>query len=54
MEWLGFLLLFGATAFLAGRYYTRRIDRIEAEKAAEREWSAAAEADSLDAPQRHQ
>ena len=34
MEWLGLLLLFGAAAFIAGRRYTKRIDRIEAEKAA--------------------
>jgi len=34
MEWLGFLILFGAIAFIAGRRYTKRIDRIEAEKAA--------------------
>ena len=33
MEWLGLLLLFGFTAFLASRHYTRRIDRIEAENA---------------------
>lgn len=37
MEWLGLLLLFGAAAFILGSRYTRRIDRIEAEKAAERE-----------------
>lgn len=34
MEWLGLLLLFGVAAFIAGRRYTNRIDRIEAEKAA--------------------
>ena len=35
MEWLGLLLVFGASAFLLSRYYMKRIDRIEAEKASE-------------------
>ena len=48
MEWLGLLLLFGFCAFLLGRRYTNRIDRIEAEKAA----AAQGEAGSDDA--RHQ
>lgn len=34
MEWLGLLLLFGVVAFIAGRFYTKRIDRIEAGRAA--------------------
>lgn len=55
MEWLGLLLVFGVAAFIAGRIYTKRIDRLEAAKAAERERSAAVETgDRLDAPPRHQ
>ena len=55
MEWLGLLLVFGVAAFIVGRIYTKRIDRLEAAKAAERERSAAAETgDRLDAPPRHQ
>ena len=55
MDWLGLLLVFGVAAFIVGRSYTKRIDRLEAAKAAERERSAAAETgDRLDAPSRHQ
>ena len=35
MEWLGLLLVGGASAYFFGRYYLARIDRIEAEKARE-------------------
>ena len=48
MEWLGLLIAFGFIAFLGGRLYTRRIDRIEAEKA------AAAQRDLSDPMRLHQ